>query len=150
MEIRNLDASEIDELLNLYRHLHTDDEQADAATLQSTWQRIIDNPNYHCMGLFIESTLVSSCCLVIIDNLTRGCRPYGVIENVVTHNDHRRRRYGHMLLKHCLSLAWSNNCYKVMLMTGRLDEKTFAFYESAGFDRTAKQAFVARATEDRR
>ncbi|MBK6004527.1 hypothetical protein JJB11_00365 [Ramlibacter ginsenosidimutans] len=35
-------------------------------------------------------------------------------------------------------------CYKVMLQTGRLDEGTFRFYESAGFDRHGKQAFIAR------
>lgn len=144
MEIRDLKPCERDELLNLYRHLHTDDEPASTGDLKNAWQKIIDNPNYHCLGLFVESTLVSSCCLVIIDNLTRGCRPYGVIENVVTHSGHRRQNYGQTLLQHCLSLAWSKHCYKVMLMTGRLDEKTFAFYESAGFSRNSKQAFVAR------
>lgn len=37
--------------------------------------------------------------------------------------------------------------YKVMLLTGRKDEGTFKFYESAGFDRHTKQAFVARPTK---
>ena len=40
-------------------------------------------------------------------------------------------------------LLANSNCYKVMLLTGRKDESTFRFYESAGFDRNAKQAFVA-------
>ena len=33
---------------------------------------------------------------------------------------------------------------KVMLMTGRLNEETFRFYEPVGFDRNAKQAFVIK------
>ena len=36
------------------------------------------------------------------------------------------------------------HCYKVMLLTGRLDAATFRFYENAGFDRHGKQAFVAK------
>jgi hypothetical protein len=44
-----------------------------------------------------------------------------------------------------LDFAWSQGCYKVMLMTGRKDEATFRFYESAGFSRDGKQAFIAKA-----
>jgi hypothetical protein len=43
-------------------------------------------------------------------------------------------------LKH----AWDRNCYKVMLLTGRKNEGIYRFYESAGFDRHAKQAFLAK------
>lgn len=46
------------------------------------------------------------------------------------------------MLKHALTYAWSRNCYKVMLLTGRKNEATYRFYESAGFDRHAKQAFT--------
>lgn len=67
-----------------------------------------------------------------------------VIENVVTHSAHRSRGHGQALLRHALSFAWSQGCYKVMLMTGRKDEAIFRFYESAGFDRHDKQAFIAR------
>ena len=41
-----------------------------------------------------------------------------------------------------MTYAWSRNCYKVMLLTGRKNEATYRFYESAGFDRHAKQAFT--------
>ena len=36
------------------------------------------------------------------------------------------------------------NCYKAMLLTGRKNEGIYRFYESAGFDRHAKQTFVAK------
>jgi len=95
-------------------------------------------------GGFVDGSLVSSCTLTIIPNLTRGCRPYGVIENVVTHVAHRRRGYAKAVLLEALGDAWAANCYKVMLLTGRKDEATFRFYESVGFDRNGKQAFIAR------
>jgi hypothetical protein len=47
------------------------------------------------------------------------------------------------VLAQALSHAWSVNCHKVMLLTGSKSEVTFKFYESAGFDRYEKQAFIA-------
>ena len=95
-------------------------------------------------GVFIDNMLVSSCTLSIIPNLTRGCRPYGVMENVVTHPNYRRKGLGKAVLKKALEYSWNCNCYKVMLLTGRMNEGTFQFYESVGFDRFVKQAFLAR------
>jgi ribosomal protein S18 acetylase RimI-like enzyme len=78
--------------------------------------------------------------LAITPDLTRGCRPYGLIENVVTHAAHRRRGYGRQVLAHALSDAGQHGCCKVMLMTGRKDEAIYRFYESLGFRRDSKQA----------
>ena len=87
---------------------------------------------------------MASCVLSITPNLTRGCRPYGLIENVVTDAAFRRQGYGRAVLQHALKCGWQAECYKVMLLTGRKDARTSAFYESVGFDRDAKQAFLAK------
>jgi GNAT superfamily N-acetyltransferase len=79
-----------------------------------------------------------------VPNLTRGARPYGLIENVVTHPDWRGRGIGTAVLHHALNLAWDADCYKVMLLTGRTDEATLGFYERAGFAGGEKTGFVAR------
>ncbi|MNT30730.1 putative acetyltransferase [compost metagenome] len=96
------------------------------------------------LGSFAGGQLVASCVLTTIPNLTRGCRPYGLIENVVTHSAFRQRGFGKAVLQHALQQAWAQGCYKAMLMTGRKDEAVMQFYEGAGFDRHDKQAFVAR------
>ena len=88
--------------------------------------------------------LVSSCTLAIVPNLTRGGRPYGVIENVVTHADFRRQGLGKRVLAHALDLAWQADCYKVHLATGSKRESTLGFYEGAGFQRGGKTYFEVR------
>lgn len=113
------------------------------ATVESVWAELISSGNFRYYGCFLGEELVSSCTLAVIPNLTRGCSPYGLVENVVTHTDHRRNGYARRLLEKTLEDAWSANCYKVMLLTGRKDEATLRFYEGVGFDRQAKQAFVA-------
>lgn len=145
MRIRYLEFSDLDQLLALYEHLHASDVPLPArAVVESVWRDLAASPSFRYFGAFVDQTLVSSCALTIVPNLTRGCRAYGVIENVVTHSAHRRRGYAKAILLQALSDSWAANCYKVMLLTGRTDEATLRFYESVGFDRRGKQAFIAR------
>ncbi len=146
-ETRELRSDELLALLELYQHLHTEDPvPEDRDRYRSTWDRICQNSDILCLGTFLEKALIASCILNILPNLTRGCRSYGLIENVVTHPAHRRQGYGSDLLQFALEHAWAQDCYKVMLLTGRKDEGTYQFYEKAGFDRHAKQAFLAQKT----
>ncbi len=129
----------------LYQHLHESDTLLPSKeTIQTVWSEIMANSSIKYFGVFINEELVGSATITIIPNLTRSCRPYGVIENVVTHPSHRRKGIGTKILSSMLKLAWAEHCYKVMLMTGRLNKATFSFYESAGFKQNEKQAFVAK------
>lgn len=145
MKIREINKFELEDLLKLYEHLHeTDDPLPTEEQIQITWREIQETPRLKYFGVYIDDKLVSSCNLSIIPNLTRGCRPFGLIENVVTHIDFRRKGLGQRLLEHTLTFAWDQGCYKVMLLTGRKDEGVYKFYESVGFDRNAKQAFISK------
>ncbi len=145
MNVRLLQNEELRALLELYRHLHeTDLPLPDAGTLDQVWGEALSNPRCRYFGGYEGDDLVSSCTIMVIPNLTRGARPYGVIENVVTHQAHRGKGWGKAVLAQALEFAWSQKCYKVMLLTGRKDEATFKFYEAAGFDRHGKQAFIAK------
>jgi GNAT superfamily N-acetyltransferase len=147
MNIREIHAHELSPLLSLYAHLHERDEPPPAAVAEAVWSEALANPRIKYFGGFVSGSLVSSCTLTVIPNLTRACRPYGVIENVVTHAAHRRQGWGKAILAHALGYAWRQNCYKVMLLTGRKDEATLRFYRQAGFDQHDKQAFVAKPAE---
>jgi len=145
MTIRPIGAHELDLLLALYRHLHdTDTPLPERNVVEAVWREALENPRCRYFGGYLESELVATCSLMIVPNLTRGCRPYGLIENVVVHGEHRNKGWGKRILAHALEFAWSQQCYKVMLLTGRKDEPTLRFYESAGFDRYGKQGFIAK------
>lgn len=91
----------------------------------------------------LDGRIVTTCVLALVRNLTRGARPFGVIENVVTDAAHRRQGHGIAMLRHALGCAWEAGCYKVMLLTGSRREETLAFYEKAGFRRGVKTGFIA-------
>ena len=145
MDIRSVGGGELDALLALYKHLHPDDQSLPARDqVEAVWQAIITNPAHHCFGLYRDAQLVASCSISLVANLTRGCRPFALIENVVTHSAHRGCGYGQALLAHAKAFAWGQGCYKVMLMTSSKDPAILRFYEAAGFDRHDKQAFIAK------
>jgi GNAT superfamily N-acetyltransferase len=147
MNIRELEPHELQPLLSLYEHLHEhDDPLPQSAVVEAVWAEALANPRIKYFGGFAAGVLISSCTLTVVPNLTRACRPYGVIENVVTHAGHRGQGWGKAVLRQALNEAWRQGCYKVMLLTGRKDEATLRFYEQAGFDRHGKQAFVAKPT----
>jgi len=144
IQFREIEAHELPALLELYRHLHTADAPLpDMNTLQEVWNDIVDDAKLHCLVADLHGMLAASCILAIIPNLTRGARPYGLIENVITHPDHRHQGVGTQLLQHALDIAWTHRCYKVMLLTGRKNEDVFRFYENAGFERGVKTGFIA-------
>jgi len=144
VQIRNAHPNELEALLNLYRHLHsTDAPFPEVSALRRVWKEILSDPKVHCLVADLNAELVASCVLVVVPNLTRGARPYGLIENVVTHVAHRRKGIATQLLRHALQVAWDKNCYKVMLLTGSKREEIHHFYEQAGFVKGDKTGFVA-------
>jgi ribosomal protein S18 acetylase RimI-like enzyme len=144
IQIRSVGQHELAALLELYQHLHASDAPLpDGPAIQVVWEEMLRDPRLRCLVVEDGGRLVASCTLVIIPNLTRGARPYGLIENVVTHADYRRRGMATQLLRQALEQAWADGCYKVMLLTGRQDQATLRFYEKAGFRRGVKTGFVA-------
>ncbi|NGQ94872.1 GNAT family N-acetyltransferase [Brevibacillus sp. SYP-B805] len=143
VDIRYIRQDEIQKLLDLYKHLHKDDPELNVDSINSLWEQICNDKNMHYIVAEKDAQLVASCVLVIVPNLTRNARPYGLIENVVTHNDFRRKGYGTKVLRKALNIAWEHNCYKVMLLTGSKQEGTLKFYENAGFKMGVKTGFIA-------
>ncbi len=143
-DIRPAKPDDLPGILALYRQLNPDDPVLDLAAAEPAWAALL------CSGLTtpfvadMAGLLVSSCTLAIVPNLSRGARPYGVIENVVTHADHRRTGLGRAVLHAALDKAWNANCYKVLLATGSRREATLRFYEGAGFQRGGKTYFEIR------
>ncbi len=112
--------------------------------INKLWDKIFNDPNRYYFVVEVDGVLVSSSTLVIIDNLTRSGRPFGLIENVVTHKEYRKRGYGTAILHKALEVAKNNDCYKVVLLTGRKEESVLRFYERVGFEKGIKTGFIIR------
>lgn len=142
MLIREIRKFDLDGLQELYLHLHESEKLPETPELASLWDEIIADKNYYIMIGEIESKIVSSVTMVVIKNLTRGMRPYALVENVVTHVDYRCKGYARALMKRAIEIAESRGCYKIMLLTGAKSESTLTFYGKCGFNSKDKTAFI--------
>lgn len=145
MEVRNIKSDELDKLISLYQHLHPQDATASKEALEKTWQTIQEHPSlFRYFVIEKEDQIIASCNLSLIPNFTRGARPIGLIENVVTHADFRNQGLGKTIIKHAVSVARENNCYKVMLLSDIKRTDSHHFYRKLGFNGDSKKGFVLR------
>jgi len=151
MNSRRITSEELPQLLRLYALLHPEDPFVDpeGQKVQHLWRGILADSNLRYYVTETENRIVATCTLTLIPNLTRGLRPYGLIENVVTDPNFRRQGFATSVLRHALEDAWRAGCYKVMLETGSTKEETLSFYEKAGFLRGVKTGFIAYPEEGR-
>lgn len=142
--IREIRREDLPDLLRLYTYLHDNPYPVIDQHIESMWLEILNDRNHHILLGHANGVLVSSCVVVTVPNLTRGQRPYALVENVVTHPDFRRHGYGLRILTAAKEIAVRGNCYKIMLMTGSKEQSTLDFYKKAGYSSDEKTAFIQR------
>ena len=142
MIIREVYENDLDEILELYLHLHEKSIPEDSEHLQNTWDNILHDENHHLIVCEVDGKIVASCVCVIIPNLTRNIRPYAFVENVVTHENYRKSGYATACLNYAKQISQENHCYKMMLLTGSKEESTLSFYRNAGYNSSDKTAFI--------
>jgi GNAT superfamily N-acetyltransferase len=143
LSIRTASQNDLPSLLELYKQLHPNDETISPTVASEILTRFL---RYSGSTIFLglrNDSVVTTCSLIVVPNLTRSGAPYALIENVVTDAHHRKRGYGKMILKTAICAAWHHDCYKVMLLTGSKDPATLRFYEDVGFEQS-KTGFQAR------
>ena len=141
IEIREAAPNDLSALLGLYAFLH-DEAPPPQEKAADIWGHICAAEGHHVILGFLRGVAVSSCVLVVVPNLTRGGRPYALVENVITHPDFRHMGFASAVLAYAEQLARDANCYKIMLSSGAKDKATLRFYEAAGYNRLDKTAFV--------
>jgi N-acetylglutamate synthase-like GNAT family acetyltransferase len=146
MIIRKAEKKDYASIMALYRQLQPDDPVVDESKGKPVFGSIIESESNSLIIAEINNSVVSSCYLNIIPNLTRNVRPYAVIENVITDLNYRNRGIGKAIMQYAINQAWEAGCYKVMLLTGRKEESTLEFYRSCGLESSLKTAFIVKHT----
>ncbi|RUL97441.1 GNAT family N-acetyltransferase [Rhizobium chutanense] len=139
--IRPAASDDLEGLAVLYHHLNPTDPILDGTIAEERFSAILAQPGMTVFIGFAGAHAAATATLIVVPNLTRGGASYALIENVVTHADHRRHGYACAVIGHAINEAWKAGCYKVMLLTGSKNPATLRFYENCGFisDKTGYQ-----------
>ncbi|WP_319562612.1 GNAT family N-acetyltransferase [Marispirochaeta sp.] len=145
IQIREAQEQDLAGVLRLYQHLLPEEDFSAIEQFRNTWKTLLQAGDIH--KILVADTaddLAATCVLSILPNLTRGQRPYALIENVVTDPVYRRKGYGRALLQNAIERAHRRNCYKVMLLSSTDRIHAHEFYKSLGFDAESKTGFQLR------
>ena len=140
--IREIQRSDLNGVLGLYMQLHDNPMPEESPELLEKWNRILDDKDHHIIVAEEDGRIVSSCVCVIIPNLTHEQRPYAFVENVITDEVYRGKGLATKCLEYAKNIAFKENCYKMMLLTGSKNPKTLEFYRNAGYNSEDKTAFI--------
>ena len=143
MEIREAAFEDLDALMGLYAQLHADEPgPLPRDELEGLWNDMLADPNHQVILACAGEAVLASCVLLVVPNLTRGQRPWGIVENMITDAGHRRQGYGGAVLAEAVRRAKAANCYKLMLATGQSDPAVHRLYRNAGFNSRDKTAYI--------
>jgi len=148
LKLRAAAVTDHDEVVGLLRYLNPDDRIPNGSESREVFHSIVESPYLSIQVAEKAKKIVGACYLNIIPNLSRGCSPYALIENVITHPSVRREGIGKALLAYAIELAREEKCYKVMLLSGR-DENVKMFYHACGMRSDTKTGFVMRLMVER-
>ena len=147
MIIRKARATDAEDLKVLYfeylTHFPPKEEQD-----MKQWKELLDkferDENMYLLVAEVDGNVVSAVQMAIIESLTHNVRGFAVIENVVTHGEHRNMGYASALLQRATEIAQERRCYKLFLETGSNRESTLNFYRKNGFELDTKHSCLKR------
>jgi GNAT superfamily N-acetyltransferase len=138
IEVRPASQADLPALLGLYAELHPSDPPLTAPAAARIWRDIEAQVGRTILLAHAAATVVGTVDCAVLPNLTRGGRPFMLVENVVVDPGHRRTGVGAALLEAAVGLARRAGCYKVQLLSRAEREAAHRFYESRGFRAVAQ------------
>tara|TARA_B100000424_G_scaffold57824_2_gene41889 strand:+ start:15368 stop:15835 length:468 start_codon:yes stop_codon:yes gene_type:complete len=86
--------------------------------------------------LSTEHYLVGSITILIEKKLIHSMGKVAHIEDVIVHENYRKKGLGKMLINKCIEYAKEKNCYKIVLYC---EEENIDFYQKCGFKKNDNQ-----------
>lgn len=145
MQIRTARLSDVAGIQLLYQQLRPQDPVLSAAQAADRLAAVLAASGVRIFVVEQAGELVATCMLATIANFASAGRPIGVIEHVVTLQAHRGKGFAKALLQAVLAAAWSQGCYKVLLLSGADRPAAHRLYQSVGFDGDCERGFVVKA-----
>jgi len=145
--IREINEQDARDMAELVRQLSPSDVSITdemIETIRAKIATLLELKHMKVFGYEQDGKIIGTCTLGRMEGISKGCRPFAVIENVVVLDSIRSQGIGKHLVGHAIAQAEKWDCYKVILETGTQDEWKLKFYENCGLTRGSKTAFMKR------
>jgi GNAT superfamily N-acetyltransferase len=132
ISVRAAQEADLPALLALYAQLHPGDPPLPAAAALPIWAEIGAQRGRAILLAGSAGVAAGTADCTVLPNLTRGGRPFMLVENVVVAADQRRRGVGAALLDAAVARAQAAGCYKAQLLSRTDRTDAHSFYEACG------------------
>lgn len=136
IQIRKATKEDIPAILHLYKIAGIESDTPFTEEEGQAHFAVFDQyPNYHLFVALVDSSIVGTFALLIMDNLAKRGRRSGVVEDVAVSPDWQGRGIGRAMMEHAAQECSRANCYKFSLSSNLRREEAHRFYEALGFER---------------
>lgn len=125
---------DLPEILNLYAQSIDDGVQLPLEKAKEIYARVQSYPNYEIFVARIESRIVGTFALLIMDNLGHLGSPSGIVEDVAVHPSNQGLGIGKAMMEFAKKRCQENGCYKFTLSSNLKREQAHSFYQALGFE----------------
>jgi GNAT superfamily N-acetyltransferase len=143
-------ASDLPSLLALFAMSEVSRAVEPREQAERIWRETLAQSGLYVFVSDEQDRIASTCMLITAPNLLRGGGRHGILENVVTHSELQGRGHGRAVVQAALTRAWADDCYHVLMQSGRKDRRVHAFYERLGFVPGLRRAYVAKRPQPSR
>jgi GNAT superfamily N-acetyltransferase len=141
-------AADLDALLALFADSEVSRSVEPRERAEQIWAQTLAREGVDVFVSDADSRIVSTCMLIVTPNLLRGGRQFGILENVATHPAFQGRGHGRAVIAAALAEAWKQDCYQVLMQSGRANPRVHRFYEACGFIPGLRTAYCAKRPAD--
>lgn len=137
-------AADLASLLELFRVAEVSSSAQPIKRAERIWLEMLSHDGVAVFVSAVDEKIVATCMLITAPNILRGGQSHGFLENVVTHPEFQGRGHGRAVVEAALAAAWSQDCFHVLLQSGKKDPRVHRFYRNCGFEPGVRTAYVAR------
>ena len=132
MDVVDIAADDLPQLAELIRELTGLETPPDR--LGAAHAALAANPDARVVGARHGGRLAGAACGFLCPDIVGACRPFLVVENVVTAPDWRRRGVGRLLMDALEAWGHERGCSYAMLVSGPARREAHAFYAALGYE----------------
>ena len=129
--IRALEVTDYDKdylaLLNQLRPV----EAYDSSSFERVYKDYQDNKQHYIFVIEEENSIVGTITVLLETKFIYEGRKLAHIEDLVVHEDHRKKGYGGKLISYCVDFCKEQGCKKIALCSRKTSEE---FYYKKGYD----------------
>lgn len=132
--IREATENDLEVILNLYAQPAMDNGKVlSIEDAKNIFNRMQQYPNYTVYVALLNSKVVGTFALLIMDNLAHIGTPSGVVEDVAVDENYHGQGIGKKMMQFAMQECQKYGCYKIVLSSNVKRTQAHQFYESLGF-----------------